>query len=69
MITKGAVHAKYQGIVEELNPQFSHIEQIKKFTLLPNEWTVDTKELTPTMKIKRKVISEKYQREIDLMYA
>jgi long-chain acyl-CoA synthetase len=69
LITKGAVHAKFQSIVEELNPQFSHIEQIKKFSLLPNEWTVDTKELTPTMKIKRKVISEKYQKEIDAMYA
>ena len=60
--------AKYQSIVDELNPNFSHIEQIKKFTLLSNEWTVDSKELTPTMKIKRKVIGEKYEKEIAAMY-
>jgi long-chain acyl-CoA synthetase len=54
--------------VDELNPNFNHIEQIKKFKLLANEWTVDSKELTPTMKIKRKVISEKYAKEIAEIY-
>ena len=58
----------YQDLVDELNPQFSHVEQIKKFRLLANEWTVETKELTPTMKIKRKVITEKYASVIDEMY-
>lgn len=58
----------YEALVKELNPNFSHIEQIKKFVLLPNEWTVDTKELTPTMKIKRKVIAEKYAKEIAGIY-
>jgi len=69
LITRGPVIARYEQLVEELNPQFSHIEQLKKIKLLPNEWTVNTKELTPTMKIKRKIISEKYQKEIDEMYA
>lgn len=68
LIANPKVFAKYQSIVDSVNPSFSHIEQIKKFTLLPNEWTVDTKELTPTMKIKRKIISEKYAREIAEMY-
>jgi len=58
----------YEDLVKELNPNFNHIEQIKKFKLLANEWTVDTKELTPTMKIKRKVIAEKYAREIAEIY-
>jgi long-chain acyl-CoA synthetase len=60
--------ALYQQVMDENNPNFSHIEQIKKFTLLPNEWTTETKELTPTMKIKRKVISEKYAKEVAAIY-
>jgi len=60
--------ALYQQIMDENNPNFSHIEQIKKFTLLPNEWTTETKELTPTMKIKRKVIAEKYVKEVAAIY-
>jgi long-chain acyl-CoA synthetase len=60
--------AKFQSIIDELNPNFSHIEQIKKFKLLPNEWTTDTGELTPTLKLKRKVINDKYAREIDAIY-
>mgnify|MGYP000863069560 CR=1 FL=1 len=68
LIANPKVLAKYQEIVDELNPNFSHIEQIKQFVLLANEWTVDTKELTPTMKIKRKVISEKYENQINNIY-
>jgi long-chain acyl-CoA synthetase len=45
------------------------VEQIKKFTLLPQEWTPDSAEMTPTMKLKRRGISEKYATEIEAMYA
>jgi len=55
--------------IENLNANFGKWEQIKKFTLLSNEWTSDSGELTPTMKVKRKVISEKYKKEIETMYA
>jgi long-chain acyl-CoA synthetase len=68
LIKNEKVLSLYQSLIDELNPNFNHIEQIKKFKLLPNEWTVDTKELTPTMKIKRKVISEKYAKEIIDIY-
>jgi long-chain acyl-CoA synthetase len=68
LINHPKVQQKYQSIIDAVNPNFSHIEQIKKFKLLPNEWTTDTKELTPTMKIKRKIISEKYAREIADIY-
>ncbi|MFN8282427.1 MAG: long-chain fatty acid--CoA ligase [Chitinophagales bacterium] len=68
LLTNPKVQAKYQSIVDELNPNFSHIEQIKKFKLLVNEWTTDTTELTPTMKLKRKVINEKYSKEIEAIY-
>jgi len=63
------VIAMYQQIIEGYNPEFNGVEQIKKITLLPNEWTVDSGELTPTGKIKRKVITEKYTAQIEKMYA
>lgn len=68
LISNPKVLAKYQSIVDELNPNFSHIEQIKKFKLLKAEWTAETGELTPTMKIKRKVINERYSKEIEAIY-
>lgn len=68
LINNPKVVAKFQSLIDELNPNFNHIEQIKKFKLLANEWTVDTKELTPTMKIKRKVIAEKYAAQIADIY-
>ena len=48
---------------------FNHVEQIKKFELLPDEWTVDGGELTPTLKLKRKVIMEKYRDAIERIYS
>lgn len=68
LIANPKVQAKYQSIIDELNPNFSHIEQIKKFKLLKTEWTPETTELTPTMKLKRKVINQKYEKEIDSIY-
>lgn len=58
----------YQEAIDKFNPQFNHVEQIKKFTLLPEEWTVDSGELTPSEKMKRKVIMKKYATAIDAMY-
>ncbi|WP_436485194.1 AMP-dependent synthetase/ligase [Chitinophaga sp. ARDCPP14] len=59
----------YKQAVEKYNQFFSHIEQVKKYILLPREWTVDGGELTPTLKAKRKVILEKFKKEIDSIYA
>jgi long-chain acyl-CoA synthetase len=58
----------YKNIVEEFNRQFNHVEQVKKFELVSNEWTVDGGELTPTLKLKRKVIMEKYRDAIERIY-
>ena len=55
-------------LVESFNKYFNHVEQIKKFELIPNEWTVDGGELTPTLKLKRKVIMEKYRDAIERIY-
>ncbi|MDB5153191.1 MAG: Long-chain-fatty-acid--CoA ligase FadD15, partial [Mucilaginibacter sp.] len=59
----------YQSIVDSYNPEFNHVEQVKKITLLPDEWSIDSGELTPTGKMKRKIITEKYTAQIEKMYA
>ena len=47
----------------------SHAESIRKFRILPVDFTEDTGELTPTMKVKRKVVAEKFADDIDAIYA
>lgn len=63
------VQQHIQSVIDKYNTLFSHPEQVKKFTLLPNEWTIDSGEITPTLKLKRKVILQKYAKEIDAMYS
>ena len=63
------VHDLLQKQLDKYNPLFGHVEQVKKFALLPHEWTIDGGELTPTIKIKRKVIEQKYSSDIEKMYA
>ena len=58
----------YKELIDSFNRFFNHVEQIKKFELLPNEWTIDSGELTPTLKLKRKVIMEKYKAAFDRIY-
>src|SRR4051794_6766080 len=58
-----------QQEVDKANEQMARVEQIKKFRLLPTEWEPGGEELTPTMKLKRKPIAEKYKDEIEALYA
>jgi long-chain acyl-CoA synthetase len=62
------VHDLIQQQIDKYNPLFNHTEQIKKFSLLADEWTIDTGELTPSLKMKRKVIAQKYAAQIEEMY-
>jgi len=62
------VVGKYEEIREQMNQNFGHTEQIKKIEILPSEWTVETKELTPTMKLKRRNIMEKYKNVVEKIY-
>ena len=55
-------------IIEERQADLGQVEKIKRFTLLPQEFSQETGEITPTMKIKRKVVQEKYRDLIDAMY-
>jgi long-chain acyl-CoA synthetase len=64
-----AVVAEVQKGVDYANEQVSRHEQVKKFKILPVEWTAESEELTPTLKMRRRVVNEKYAREIEEMYA
>jgi long-chain acyl-CoA synthetase len=54
------IHHHFKEIIDRANQNFNLVEQIKKFELLPKEWSIEGGELTPTLKLKRKVIMEKY---------
>ena len=58
----------YKELIESFNKFFNHVEQIKKFELLPQEWSIDTGEMTPKLSMKRKVIMEKFKGAIDRIY-
>ncbi len=68
MISKKEVCDKFDAEIDLLNKNFAQYEKIKKFKLLYKLWTIDAGELTPTLKVKRKVIAAKYKNEIDSIY-
>ena len=68
LIEKEEVYKLIADEVAKYTKQFSRVEQIRKFKLLDAEWTQQTGELTPTQKVKRRVIEAKYAKEIDSLY-
>jgi long-chain acyl-CoA synthetase len=62
------VQALIQEEIERVNKKFARVEQIKKFFLLENQLTAEDEELTPTMKLKRKLVEAKYTAQIEAMY-
>ncbi len=58
-----------EGELERLNTDINHVEQVKKFVLLSEEWSIESGELTPTLKLKRRVILERYNGQIERLYA
>jgi long-chain acyl-CoA synthetase len=62
------IRSAIQVKVDEVNQALARVEQVKKFVILPVPFGIDSGELTPTMKIKRKVVAQKYAREIEAMY-
>lgn len=69
LINHNQVKNLFEKRFEELQKEFSKFEKIKKFTLLPKEFSIEAGEITATLKLKRKVIQEKYKVLIDKMYA
>lgn len=68
MVQNKEVIALIKTEVDKFNQLFNHVEQVKKFELLPAEWTIESAELTPTLKLRRKVILEKYKDVIERIY-
>jgi long-chain acyl-CoA synthetase len=64
-----AIVAAVQAAVDKGNAELARVEQVKKFTIVPGDWLPGGDELTPTMKLKRRPIHEKYAAEIDAMYS
>lgn len=62
------VRRLYEGIIEELNKNLAHFETIKKVMLVPDEFSIATGEITPTLKLKRRVVENKYKQQIDQLY-
>jgi long-chain acyl-CoA synthetase len=68
LISNDKVASLFEKEIEENMKDFARVEQIRKFTLLDTPWAQETGELTPTLKLKRRVINKKYARVIDAMY-
>jgi long-chain acyl-CoA synthetase len=63
------VVALYQEIVDALNLELSQFERIKRIALLPADFTVESGELTPTLKVKRKVVEQRWHDQIEALYS
>ena len=63
------MHAELSQEIDRLNLNFSNPEQIKKFSILPRDFSIDEGELTPTLKIRRKQINDNWTDTIDKMYS
>lgn len=68
LIANPKVIELYHEIVESYNKYFNHVEQIKKFKLLPAEWSIESGEMTPKLSLKRKVVTERYHDLIEKIY-
>lgn len=69
MVTAPYIRQRISRVIDETNVNFGNAEQIKKFELLADEWGISTGELTPTLKLKRKFIYDKYKPEIEKLFS
>jgi long-chain acyl-CoA synthetase len=69
LIANPKVQTLYEGVVEEQNQNLARFEKLKRVMLVPDEFTLDNGALTPTLKLRRRVIEERYKKQIDDLYA
>jgi long-chain acyl-CoA synthetase len=69
LVADDNVRRLYSEIVHEVNTGLANFETIKRFRLVPDEWSQDSGELTPSMKLKRRVITERYAEVVSAIYA
>jgi long-chain acyl-CoA synthetase len=68
LVSDPRVQAEYQALVDQVNESLANFETIKRFHLVTEEWSMDSGEFTPTMKLKRRVVTERYAQQIDAIY-
>ncbi len=68
LVTKQRVIARYQEEVDKYNKELDHVAQVKEFRLIPNVWTPESGDLSPTQKLKRKVVMKKYKKVVEDIY-
>jgi long-chain acyl-CoA synthetase len=68
LIGRPEVVAHYEQIIQEMTPDLAQFEKIKKIALVPREFTLEAGELTPTLKVRRRVVEDKYKDVIDRLY-
>jgi len=68
LLGRADVVALYQEILDSLNRELAEYERIRKFRLLPHEFSIDSGELTPTLKVRRKIVEDRWRDTIDQMY-
>jgi long-chain acyl-CoA synthetase len=69
LVANPKVRALYEGVVEEVNRNLARFEQLKRVLLIPDEFTAENGALTPTMKLRRRVVEDRYRKQIDEIYA
>jgi len=69
LVAAGKVHALYEGIVDDLNQNMARFEKLKKVMLVADEFSTENDTLTASMKLRRRVVEERYRPQIDAMYA
>jgi long-chain acyl-CoA synthetase len=69
LVTDAEVRRAIEGHVEQVNQKFARVEQVKKIAILPQDLSQESGELTPTLKVKRAVVTQKHEPEIEKLYA
>lgn len=69
LVTHPQVVAQYQAIVDHVNTSLANFETVKRLRVVPDEWSIESGELTPSLKLKRRVIAERYAPEVADFYA
>jgi long-chain acyl-CoA synthetase len=68
LLSKPAVNAEYQALIHRVNQGLANFETIKRFYLVPDEWSMESGEFTPSMKLKRRVVVARYADKIAALY-
>jgi long-chain acyl-CoA synthetase len=63
------MRAILQKHLDEINEKFARVEQVKKFEILPHDLSQETGELTPTLKVKRNVVADKFEKDVESLYS